>query len=136
MIYFDTNLLIYKRIKAIDNKKHSISFDIVNEAIEKEHFLISPLTLLELIFVLKKLKLTSKQINNDINFYKYYCFNEIDKELVLSSHEIAFKEGLEKSINDIVHLKYAEKYCEKLITFDKGFDRLKKHTNIDILILE
>jgi len=41
----------------------------------------------------------------------------------------------QKNINDVIHLKFAEKYCDKLITFDTDFEKLKSYTNLEIEIL-
>ena len=39
-------------------------------------------------------------------------------------------------INDAVHLKFAEKYASKLITFDKDLNKFKSLTSIVIEILD
>jgi len=38
-------------------------------------------------------------------------------------------------INDAVHLKFAEKYAAKLITFDNDFKKFQGHTDFEIEIL-
>ncbi|EIM65083.1 PIN domain-containing protein [Desulfobacter postgatei 2ac9] len=40
-----------------------------------------------------------------------------------------------KNINDVIHLKFAERYCEKLITFDKDFKRLSPFSKISIEVI-
>lgn len=49
--------------------------------------------------------------------------------------EICIKNQICKNINNIIHLKTAEKYCEKIITFDSDFEKLQALTNIEIQIL-
>ncbi len=41
-----------------------------------------------------------------------------------------------KNINDAIHLKLAEQYCRKLITYDTDFKKFKNETNIKIEILK
>ena len=41
-----------------------------------------------------------------------------------------------KNINDVIHLKLAERYCRKLITYDTDFKKFKNKTNIKIEILK
>jgi len=53
-----------------------------------------------------------------------------------SAFEIASKINFGKNINDIIHLKFAEKYCSKLLTFDKDFRLLKQFSKIEIAIIE
>lgn len=40
-----------------------------------------------------------------------------------------------KNINDVIHLKFAEQHCNKLITFDRDFEKLKPYTFLEIDIL-
>jgi len=39
------------------------------------------------------------------------------------------------NVNDVFHLKFAEKYCEKLITFNKDFEQFRPYTKLEIEIL-
>ena len=43
---------------------------------------------------------------------------------------------MNKNINDLMHLKYAEKYAKVIYTFDDNFKKLAKHSSIDIKILK
>ncbi len=45
------------------------------------------------------------------------------------------KKPICKNVNDVIHLKTAEKYCEKIITFDSDFKKLQPLTNIKIEII-
>jgi predicted nucleic acid-binding protein len=49
--------------------------------------------------------------------------------------QICLKEKNCKNINDILHMKLASKYANKLLTYDKDFKKLQKYTDIDIEIL-
>jgi len=64
-----------------------------------------------------------------------FCENEIDKALIDSTFEIVSTLDFCKNINDVIHLKFAEKYCTKLLRFDKDFNNLKQYSSIDIQIL-
>jgi len=39
------------------------------------------------------------------------------------------------NINDIIHLKFAERYCDIFYTFDKDFQKLINHTELKIEVL-
>ena len=60
MIYFDTNVLVYFSIDQ-DLKKQQIAAKLIKGAIKEEKFFISPLVLIEYIFVLAKLKILNEQ---------------------------------------------------------------------------
>jgi|GEM_PF-6882336 len=44
--------------------------------------------------------------------------------------------GFCRSVNDVIHLKFAEKYTDKIVTFDADFEKLKSYTKLDIEILK
>lgn len=56
--------------------------------------------------------------------------------LIIESYELADKLNYFQNINDCIHIKFAEKYCRKLVTFDKDFKKFKEHTNLEIEILK
>jgi len=37
---------------------------------------------------------------------------------------------------DVIHLKFAELHCNKLVTFDSDFEKLKAYTHLEIEILK
>lgn len=133
MIFFDTNVLVYFTINQ-DQKKFDIAQTIVLSAIEHNTFFISPLVLSEYIFVLSKYKLIEQHKNKVLLFSKYVntC---MDNTLVLQAYDTCQKIDFCRNINDIMHLKTAEAYCTKIVTFDSDFKKLQAYTDIEIDIL-
>ncbi len=134
MHYLDTNIIIYSVVNQ-DPGKMEVSQSIIRDLFEKNKLLISPLTLQELVFTLSKLKIEIERIKQIYFLFQKFCQNEIDKALVDSAFEIVSKLDFGKNINDVIHLKFAEKYCTKLLTFDQDFNNLKQYSSIDIQIL-
>jgi len=134
VIFFDTNVLIYFTINQ-DEAKFDIAERMIYEAIEQDTFFISPMVLSEYIFVLGKYKLIQKHKSKVLLFSKYVNAS-IDNKLVLEAYEVCEKIDFCKNINDVIHLKVAEEYCQKLVTFDTDFKKLQKYTNIKIEILK
>jgi predicted nucleic acid-binding protein len=134
MHYLDTNIIIYSVVNQ-DPGKMEISQSIIRDLFEKNKLLISPLNLQELIFTLSKLKIEIERIEQIYFLFHQFCHNEIDKTLVDSAFEIVSRLNFGKNINDVIHLKFAEKYCTKLLTFDKDFSILKQYSAIDVQIL-
>ncbi len=134
MVYLDTNIIIYSVVNQ-DLGKMEVSQSIIRDLFEKDKLLISPLNLQELIFTLSRLKIKIESIEQTYFLFQQFCQNEIDKNLVDSAFEIVSKLDFGKNINDLIHLKFAEKHCTKLITFDKDFKVLKQYSEIDIQIL-
>jgi predicted nucleic acid-binding protein len=63
-------------------------------------------------------------------------FNEqLDTDILKDAFDLCKRTNRFKSFNDAVHLKFAEKYCDKLITFDSDFAKFRSHTDLDIVIL-
>jgi len=134
MHYLDTNIIIYSIVNQ-DPGKMEVSQSIILDLFEKNKLLISPLTLQELVFTLSKLKIDIERTKQIYFLFQQFCENEIDKALVDSAFEIVSTLDFGKNINDVIHLKFAEKYCTKLLTFDKDFNNLKQYSSIDIQIL-
>lgn len=134
MHYLDTNIIIYSVVNQ-DPRKMEVSQSIIRDLFEKNKLLISPLNLQELIFTLYKLKIEIERIKQIYFLFQQFCQNEIDKALVDSAFEIVSKLDFGKNINDVIHLKFAEKYCTKILTFDKDFNLLKQYSAIDIQIM-
>lgn len=133
MIFFDTNVLVYYTINQ-DEEKQKLSQRLIENAIGDGLFFISPLIMTEYIFVLSKLKILSEN-HNKILFFSKFVRSEISKEDVMKAFELCEKEKCCKNINDVVHLRIAQKYCTKLLTFDSDFKKLQKHTNLKIEVL-
>jgi len=131
--FFDTNVLIYFTINQ-DEQKFEIAKKMIFEAIKQDTFFISPMVLSEYIFVLSKYKLTRQHKDKVVLFSKYVNAS-IDNTLVLEAYDVCEKINFCKNINDVIHLKVADRFCQKLVTFDKDFKKLENYTDIEIEIL-
>jgi predicted nucleic acid-binding protein len=89
----------------------------------------------ELIFVLAKLKVEEKLIKDSTHSFLKYSKYEIDSAIVKDAFELCSKMNFYRNINDAIHLKFAEKYCKKLLTFDEDFKKFKSHSKLDIEII-
>lgn len=89
--------------------------------------------MIEFIFVLSKLnQLVEQEIT--VSFFQQFVKGQIEGDLVLSAYQLCIQHGQGKNINDVIHLKFAEKYCEKIITFDTDFKVLQAFSTINIEI--
>jgi predicted nucleic acid-binding protein len=134
VIFFDTNVLIYFSVNQ-DEKKQKIADNLILAGLENNEIIISPLVLIEYLFVLSKLKQIDIQQEN-INFFKSFSTGHIDTQLVLKAFETCSKIDCCININDLIHLKFAELHCNKLVTFDSDFEKLKADTHLEIEILK
>jgi len=134
MIYFDTNVLVYATIEQ-DTKKYEISNKKIKNAILKEKFCISSLVFSEYIFVLSKLKIINDCLDR-IDIYKKYIKFDMPKDIVLNAYKQCNKLNKCRNINDFIHLEIANKYCDKLTTFDSDFKNLEQDYSIDIEIIK
>lgn len=132
VIFFDTNVLIYFAINQ-DARKQSIAQSLLQQAIEKQVLVISPLVMIEFIFVLSKLNHLTEQ-EKTVLFFRQFIREQIEENLVFSVYQLCTQHNHGKNINDIIHLKFAEKYCEKIITFDHDFKILEPFSTIKIEI--
>jgi len=84
--------------------------------------------------VLSKLKIIDN-CKNEILFYSDFCkfsFNYLD---VINAYKKCQKLNKCRNINDFIHLEIANRYCEKLVTFDSDFKNLQKFYDVEIKIL-
>ena len=133
MIYFDTNVLVYATIdQGSDKLARAEAW--IEEAILKDIFCISPLVLSEYIFILSKLKIIDRH-HDDIALYRTFVKGEIDQSVVLEAFKLCSTLSMCRNINDAMHVKMAEKYAKKLVTFDSDFKKLQKFTKVEIEIL-
>jgi len=131
MVYFDTNVLIYAFSKNIDDEKQKeLSVKLVGEAIENETLIVSELILCEFAFIANKLKEDKNDIDHNLAFLSEYV-KATDITVHQRMLEILKETSLYISSFDVHHLAFSEFYDAKLITFDKGFKKLK-----DIAIVE
>jgi predicted nucleic acid-binding protein len=90
----------------------------------------------EFIFVLSKLNIDKILVENAMTLYKPFVKHSIEPNLVFDAYELCIQLGMGKNINDAIHLKFAEKHCSKVVTFDRDFKRFKDKTDMIIEILE
>lgn len=132
VIFFDTNVLVYFAINQ-DNRKQSIAQTLIQQAIEKQTLIISPLVMIEFIFVMSKLNQLVEQ-EKTVSFFQQFVKGQIDIDIVLSAYQFCAQHGQGKNINDVIHLKFAEKHCEKIVTFDNDFKTLEPFSTIKLEI--
>lgn len=89
----------------------------------------------EAVFVLNKLKLDKEKISHIVRFFIDFSPHAIGNDLVLDAYGMCFDCNRFKNINDAIHLKYAEKYGPKLVTYDKDFKEFRRFTTVDIDVL-
>ena len=135
MTFFDTNILVYSTVN-LDEAKQEISDRLIEEAIKDKLFSVSPLVVSEFIFVLSKLNIDKILVENAMTLYKPFVKHSIEPNLVFDAYELCIQLGMGKNINDAIHLKFAEKHCSKVVTFDRDFKRFKDKTDMIIEILE
>ncbi len=135
MWYFDTNILIYS-ITSLDKAKMHKSQELINGCVKNKTILISPVTLQEMIFVLAKLKVEKQLLIESVHTFLKYSKYEIDSSIVKDAFDLCSKINFHRNVNDAIHLKFAEKYCAKLLTFDSDFKKFKPHSTLDIEIIK
>ncbi|MCK4762582.1 MAG: type II toxin-antitoxin system VapC family toxin [Candidatus Aminicenantes bacterium] len=134
MIYIDTNVIVYSYINPEDSK-HKISKQIIEKLILEDALILSPLSIQELIFVFNKLKLKKKEILEIYELFSRYSKHSLSSELIKDACKFCFDIGSLRRINDAVHLKFAEKYAGRLITFDSDFKKFREYTELEIELL-
>ncbi|MGD2087123.1 MAG: PIN domain-containing protein [Candidatus Aminicenantes bacterium] len=134
MIYIDTNVIVYSYVNPED-PKHITSKHIIEELISVNNLILSPLILQELIFVLNKSGMDKRAIFEIYKLFSNYSKYSLSSKLIKEACQLCFDVDSLRRINDAVHLKFAEKYADKLITFDKDFKKFRDHTDFEIEIL-
>jgi len=131
MDYIDTDVLIHFLVTQ-DLILHLKALEMINQAIIKDRFFISWLSIQETGFVLSKLnqpnyfiqlKLTSLIENAPVQYGVF----EVKRAMKLAEI-IGFK-----NFNDCLHLAIAEQHCTDFYTCNyKDFKKLQSHTNLTI----
>ena len=135
MIFFDTSVLVHSIVNQ-DSGKQKLSDTLILKSFETDQLSISPLVLSELYFVLSKLNLPFSLIADAaLPYQSLKSVFPITIEMTNSALALCSVFDSAKNINDAIHLKYAEKHCDELITFDKDFKKFIPHTNLKITIL-
>lgn len=135
MQYYDTNVLIYFMYQFQDDTKHKTSKDLISKAIASNEFLISPLVIQEFIYSSSRIDKSKELINKGFTYFESFVNFGIDRILTIESYELAEELNYFQNINDCIHIKFAERHCRKLITYDKDFEKFREHTNLEIEIL-
>jgi predicted nucleic acid-binding protein len=134
MVYLDTNVLIYASVHQGEIRRQQ-AIDLIESLVNKNQLVLSVLSLQELAYTLAKLKVPLSIINQDIDFYRQFVRKSIDIALFDAAYYLAVKSQKLTSLNDAVHLAYAQHYATKLITFDKDFAAFKPYTDLSIDII-
>lgn len=108
---------------------------LIKELANSDNLLLSPLSLQELTFTLSKLNIDKDHIKRNYELFSNFCQYTIDKPLLDSAFETCIQIDFCKNINDIIHIKFAEKYCDTFSTYDHDFKKVEPLTDIDINIL-
>jgi len=135
MLYIDTNVLIYSIVRQ-DVRKQEQSLGIIEDAVDKKQLALSPLVLSEFVFSCSKLSICEELTSHEFAFYSNFVEHPINMTLVIQAYQLSKLINYSKNINDVIHLKFAEKYCTKLITFDSDFKKFITHTSLEIEILD
>jgi len=134
MVYFDTNVLIYAFSKNIDDQRQKeISIGLIEEAIRDEKLIVSEVILCEFAFISHKLKEHKEEIDNNLAFLSEYL-RPADHNVTQRIIKILSDTSLYGSSFDAYHLAFSECHHAKLITFDKGFKKLKKISKVELII--
>ena len=134
MHYLDTNVLVYACVNQ-DPGKMETSQALIRELQNQNNLLLSPLSLQELVFTLSKLKIDKDHIKDNYRVFSNFCQYSIDKSILDAAFQSCHQIDFCKNINDIIHLKFAEKYCSVFSTFDEDFKELRDIASIDINML-
>jgi len=136
MIYLDTNVFVYALSKNVDDlSQKEIALQHLRKAIEQDSLVTSEILLYEFAFVSKKIGEEPESIQSNLtfiaDFLQHPSNNLFNKVLnFMNQHE------LHRHSFDVYHLCYSQDMnCEVLITFDKGFKKLQKYTDVEITVL-
>jgi len=133
MIYLDTNVFVYALSKNVDDiSQKQVALQELRKAIEFDELVVSEIILFEFAFVSKKLGEESKNISDNLAFIADFI-QVAPNALFTKVLNFMNKHELYRHSFDVYHLCYSEDLaCDRLVTFDKGFKKLQKHTDIKI----
>jgi len=135
MVYFDTNVWVYAFSKNVDSEEQkSLAIKYIEAAMKDETIVVSEVILCEMAFILQKLEESQDNIDERLSFLSEYV-KTVDVRVHQRMIEILKETNLYGSSFDVYHLAFSEYYQAKLVTFDKGFKKLKNNTKIKIIIL-
>jgi predicted nucleic acid-binding protein len=131
MIYFDTNVLVHSLVNQ-NEANMNLAQTRIEHAIKTNQFIISPLAVQELVFVLSKLKCDKRYISKASQHFLPFVLGEINARVIKQATKIACEHDLGKSINDVTHLVLAQMHAKKLVTFDSDFLVMQQFSSIPI----
>jgi predicted nucleic acid-binding protein len=135
MLYLDTDILVYSIVNQ-DEKKLYSSQQLIKDLKRESKLLLSPLSLQELTFTLSKLNVEASIIHDTYSFFREFCQYQIDRVLLDDAFQLCQKLRYYRNINDTIHLKFAERYSDELVTYDSDFKRFQDKSKIKIRILK
>ncbi len=134
MRFFDTNVLVYYSVMQ-DEGKQKIAEELIEEAIVDEVFFLSPLVFSEYVFSLAKLGALPES-QPLIEYFKQYVQEIPFASVALEAYDLCHEIDSCKSINDVIHLKVAERFCSELVTFDRDFRKLREFAGVEVEVLK
>ncbi len=134
MTYFDSDVLVNYYV-AQDPQKHVEAVQLYKETTASGSFCCSLLALQETSFVLSRLNVSLRKIEEMLRANFPYLTTTYEVSHFNRAIEIARKVGFQH-INDCLHTAIAEEYCQELYTYNKAdFKRIRKYTDLKITIL-
>ena len=133
MRFFDTNVLVYYSVMQ-DEGKQKIAEELIEKAIVDEVFFLSPLVFSEYVFSLAKLGALPES-QPLIEYFKQYVQEIPFASVALEAYDLCYEIDTCKSINDVIHLKVAERFCGELVTFDRDFRKLREYAGVEVEVL-
>ncbi len=132
MVYYDTNVYVYAFCKNTDDKNQkTISNQLIKKALSDNTLLVSEMILYEFAFVSKKLKENEYFIEQNLKFLSRFIkpTNSSTSQRAVS---ILNNTKLYDHSFDIFHIAFCEYYSCSLLTFDKGFEKLRNIAQVHI----
>jgi len=136
MTYLDTNVFVYALSQNVDDlsqKEKALGY--LRKAIEENGLVVSEIVLYEFAFVSKKLGEESKNIEDNLAFIADFVKRPTE-DIFSKVLKLMAEHDLHRHSFDVYHLVFSDNIaCKRFITFDKGFKKLQKYTNIEIGLL-
>ena len=134
MEYFDTNIYIYAFCNNIDDKNQKdVSKKLIRESVQNNTIVVSEMILYEFAFASKKLKEDDIFIEQNLDFLSQFV-KPTNSNINRRVMEILKESKQYQSSFDVFHLVFCEYNNCKLLTFDKGFKKLKSLSKIELII--
>lgn len=135
MVYFDTNIYVYAFSQNVDNLQQKfLSQGLLKKHAANHELILSEIILYEFAFVSHKLGESKDTIQRNLSFLSRYV-SVIDDTVHARTIELFDITGFYKNAFDVFHLAFSESKACRLITFDKGFNKLKEVAKVEIEVL-